>query len=286
MRFHLVVNLHRPDAIEAACDTARWLQSRGDEVAVDPDSGRLLDLPTVEPEHFGGADMVVAFGGDGTLIRAAHYASPVGTPILGVYYGRFGFVTQCQGSDVRQCIDEFIAGRASLETRMMLRAELVRGSNSVAELHSLNEIVMQRSVTGRMMTFEIVINGHHVASYPADGVIVCTPTGSTAYNLSAGGPLLEPTVKAIAISPLAPHTLSARPLILRPDSEIRLRVRSEGDSVLSVDGQTRLHLLNGDEVRIGISDRVTNLIAMDRNDFLRKLGQRLFFSQSMYGDKP
>jgi NAD+ kinase len=156
----------------------------------------------------------------------------------------------------------------------------------VATLHSLNEIVTQRSVTGRMMTFEIAIDGHQVANYPADGVIVCTPTGSTGYNLSAGGPLLEPTVKAIAITALAPHTLTARPLIVRPDSEIRLRVRSEGDSVLSVDGQTRLHLLNGDEVQITESERVTNLIVLDRQDFLRKLGQRLFFSQSMYGDQP
>ncbi|HEY0865982.1 MAG TPA: NAD(+)/NADH kinase [Fimbriimonas sp.] len=286
LRIHLVVNGHRPDAIEAAAECAARLQANQAFVGVDSDSGRFLPLPVVDRSEFGRAEVIVAFGGDGTLIRAAHLASETGTPILGVYYGRFGFVTQCRGEDVACCLEEYLSGQAPIERRMMIRADMMRGGQSVAALHSLNEVVIQRSVTGRMMTFDIDVDGYQIASYPADGVIVCTPTGSTAYNLSAGGPLLEPMVQAFALTALAPHTLTARSLVLRPEAEIHLRVQSDGDSVLSVDGQTRLHLLSRDEVRVTRSERVTNLIVVERQDFLKKLGQRLFFSQSMYEDRP
>lgn len=265
-------------------ECAKWLHSNTIDVGVDIDSARFLPLPVVQPQEFGIAEAVVAFGGDGTLIRAAHLASELGTPVLGVYYGRFGFVTQCRGDQVACILEEYLEGRVPTESRMMIKSVLMRGSNRVATLHSLNEVVMQRSVTGKMMTFEIDVDQCRIANYPADGVVVSTPTGSTAYNLSAGGPLLEPTMQAFALAALAPHTLSARPLVLRPEAEIRLRVQSDGDSVLSVDGQNRLHLLNGDEVIINRSERVTNLMVVEKQDFLIKLGQRLFFSQSMYGE--
>lgn len=227
---------------------------------------------------------MVSFGGDGTLIRAASLAAEFGTPVLGVYFGRFGFVTQCQPDQVEITLRSFFANECTYEERMMLQAELVRGGQTVAVLHALNEIALQRSITARMMSFSVEVDKHFLTSYPADGFIVSTPTGSTAYNLSAGGPILDPGVHAFILTAIAPHTLSARPLVMRPDSDVILRVVTEGDSILSVDGQGRLHVLNGDEVRVRRSPRVTRLICVQENDFLVKLSERLLWSQSLLGN--
>lgn len=226
---------------------------------------------------------MICFGGDGTLIRAADMCSEFGTPILGVYYGRFGFVTQCQGTELGSCLSEFFDGKARFEDRMMLQTELLRGGQVVATLHALNEMALQRAVTARMMVFSVEVDGHFLTSYPADGIIIATPTGSTAYNLSAGGPILDPQVHAIILTAIAPHTLSARPLVLRPDSQVQMTVKTTGDAILSSDGQTRLHLLSGDSVRVTRSPRVTRLMSVDQDDFLTKLGERLFWSQSLLG---
>jgi NAD+ kinase len=279
----MLVNSRRPDAVEAARDASHWLKDRGVEVGADVESAPLLHVPPITPPDFADCNLVVTFGGDGTLIRAAHMCSEKGTPILGVYYGRFGFVTQCTSRDLTHCLSEFLADRGSTEARMMLQVDLLRGGRSVATIHSLNEIVLQREVMVRMMTFELLVNGKSLTSYPADGILVATPTGSTAYNLSAGGPICDPHVQALVLTALAPHTLSARPLILNPESEIVLKVSTDGDAVLSADGQVRLHILSGDEVRIIRSPRMTNLLTVEKDDFLHKLSDRLFWSQSIIG---
>jgi NAD+ kinase len=281
LRVHLIANVHRKDAIAAVADAASWLTTGGHTVGFESETARELNGLRIGPEEFSACDVVVAFGGDGTLIRAAHLCSERGTPILGVYFGRFGFVTQCNPQDIRPALDRFFKGEAHLDERGMVAAELLRGGNPVTKLHALNEVVLQRAVTARMMTFRVWVDGHRVTSYPADGVLVSTPTGSTAYNLSAGGPIMDPNVSAIMLTAIAPHTLSARPLILRPESEIRLKIMSDGDAVLSVDSQTRLHILAGDEVRVTQSTRVTNLITVHDADFLMKLNHKMFWSKGL-----
>jgi NAD+ kinase len=284
LRIHLLVNVYRADALQAALEAAEWLRVRQVDVFVDPDTAKHLPvLESVELSEFGDCDLIVAFGGDGTLIRAAHLTEDRGTPILGVYYGRFGFVTQCTGPGLIECLDHYLAGTVRVEKRMMLQADLLRAGATVATIHALNEAVLQRAVTARMMTFQVAVDGHVLTSYPSDGVVVSTPTGSTAYNLSVGGPILDPGVEALILAALAPHTLSARPLVLRGDSAIELVIKSRGDAVLSVDGQTRLHILSGDVVRVSKSPRVTHLVSVQQDDFLVKLGQRLFWSQSLIG---
>jgi NAD+ kinase len=282
-RVHLLVNIHRADAVDAARQTTDYLRKRQIAVGADHDSAAALEVEGKDFEQLGDADLVICFGGDGTLIKAAHASSLRGTPILGVYYGRFGFVTQCRSEEIGACLSQFLDGAARLEERMMLQTELLRGNQVIATLHSLNEMVLQRSVTTRMLTFRVEVDGQPLTRYPADGVMVSTPTGSTAYNLSAGGPIMDPGVQAMILTALAPHTLSSRPLILRADSEIKLDVETRGDAVLSADGQTRLHLLTNDQVRVTRSPRVTRLVNVEQDDFLKKLGQRLFWSQSLIG---
>lgn len=283
MRAHLLVNHQRKDALDAARAARDQLRAAKVGVGCDPESAGLLECEAVPADAFAKCDLVISFGGDGTLIRAAHWCSERGTPILGVYYGRFGFVTQCTEDQIAPCIRRFLDGSARFEERMMIQTDLLRGGKSVATIHSLNEMVVQRAVTVRMLTFGVRVDGNELTTYPADGVIVSTATGSTAYNLSAGGPILDPRVRGLLLTALAPHTLSARPLVLHSDSEVHLTLQSEGEAVLSADGQARLHLLSGDEVRVRKSPRLTRLMTVHPDDFLRKLPQRLFWSQSILG---
>lgn len=286
MRIHLLVNIHRPDAIAAAKVAVDWMRSHLVEVFADRESAEAVGLAPVPNEAFAEADLVVSFGGDGTLIRAAHLCSDRGTPILGVYYGRFGFVTQCDGPELGACLSAFVDGQHVIEPRMMIQADLSRQGKTVTTVHALNEVILQRSVTVRMLTFEVAVDGLDLTTYPADGVMVSTPTGSTGYNLSAGGPILDPKLQCLGLTALAPHTLSARPLVLSAESVIRFRITVEGDAVLSADGVTRLHLLSGDEVVVKRSPRLTNLVSLDKHDFLVKLNERLFYGQNLLGRRP
>lgn len=281
MRINLLANTHRTDAVEAATDAAGWLRERKMTVGADVDTAARIGVKALPDDEIGCADLVVCFGGDGTLIRAAHLCSERGTPILGVYYGRFGFVTQCTQGELGACLSAFFDGHAEFEERMMLQADLIRGGQVVSTLHALNEMVMQRATTARMLTFEVNVDGNHLTTYPADGVIVSTPTGSTAYNLSAGGPILDPRLQGLIVSAIAPHTLSARALVLLGESTIHVRLQNAGDAVLSADGQSRFHLLSGDEVKVTRSSRVTKLLRVDKDDFLIKLGERLLWSQGL-----
>lgn len=285
MRIHFLVNRNRLDAVQAACEAIRFVQQRGASVATEHEAAELLGIDGLSRHELGDADLMITFGGDGTLIHAADFCSDHNTPILGVYFGRFGFVTQCLPNEVGASLSEFFDGTANYESRMMLQVELVRAGTVVATLHVLNEVTLQRATTARMLSFEVVVDNHFLTAYPADGVILCTPTGSTAYNLSAGGPIIDPRMECVTLTALAPHTLSARPLVLRPDSVVHLRVQSDGDAMLSADSHTRLHILSGDTIRVLRSPRVTRLMSVDREDFLAKLSERLLWSQSILGSQ-
>ena len=279
MQVHFLVNTFRPDAVQAAKDAAKLLQKRGVEAFADIDSAKEVGLEAVSMDSFGDASLVLAIGGDGTLIRAAHLIGSLQTPIMGVHYGRFGFVTQVLPEQFEQTLNRFLDDECEVERRMMIQTELVRDKEVVATLHSLNESVVQRSATSRMLTFDVHVDGDVVSRYPADGVMVSTPTGSTAYNLSAGGPVVDPRLEAMVMTAILPHTLSARSLILRAESEVEIKVESREDAVLSCDGHSRLHLLSGDFVRVTKSERYVNLICVSKHDFFEKLADRLQWSQ-------
>lgn len=275
----ILVNVHRADAVEAARRAASWLASRGHQVGVERESAAYTHLEPFSPAQLLECDLMICFGGDGTLIRASHLCAVKGIPILGVFYGSFGFVTPCEPDDMEAALERFEAGDAQLETRMMIQAELIRGGQVVTALHLLNEAVVQRAATARILTFEVRVNGHLIAKYPADGVMAATPTGSTAYSLSAGGPIVDPRMEALLITAVMPHILSARPLVLPADSSVEIDVESSrehpGGAVLSCDGQSRLHLLHGDKVRVTRSPRVTRLVKPLGDDFLEKLADNL-----------
>lgn len=283
--FQLFVNAHRSDAISAARRTARFLHERGVRVGVEEEIAVQTGLDIIPLDETGKADLAICFGGDGTLIRAAKLCAPYSTPILGVYYGRFGFVTQCNPSEVGAAISSFLDGKALIEERMMVKATLRRGNKEIASLDALNEAAVQRAATTRMLDFEIFVDGVFLTRYPADGVVVSTPTGSTGYNLSAGGPIVDPGIQALILSAIAPHTLSARALVLHPEAEICVRIETRGDAVLSCDGQTRLQMMSGDIVTIGRSELVTRLVSVEPKDFLNKVSERLLWSREDQDDE-
>lgn len=279
MHIHLLVNLFRTDAAQAALDTVALFKDRNVQVSGEPDTAEELGIDAVPIESFGDADLVLAIGGDGTLIRASHLIAGRKTPIMGVHYGRFGFVTQVKAPQLKETLNMFLEGQCNIENRMMVRTELVRGNETIATLHSINEAVVQRSATSKMLTFEVQVDGAEVSRYPADGVMVATPTGSTAYNLSAGGPVVDPRMDALVLTAIMPHTLSARSLVLRASSQIEIKVESREDAILSCDSHSRLHVLSGDFVRITQSERRTKLVSVNEHDFFDKLSDRLQWSQ-------
>lgn len=280
MRVHAIVNIYRPDAIQIAKEVLDWLRTKSIEVGSDLDSAGNLDAPGVPSSMLADCDLLISFGGDGTLLRASHICAEKGTPILGVYFGRFGFVTQCHPPEVYAALGQFLDGQAEIEDRMMLETHLFRENRIIAQLHSLNESVVQRSATTRVLTFDVYVNGGVIAKYPADGVMVATPTGSTAYNLSAGGPIVDPKINALLVTSIMAHTLTARPLVIQPDAEIEINIETRGDAVLSCDGQSRLHLLSGDKIKITRSPRITRLITVDPMDFYAKVAERFSWNRS------
>lgn len=280
MRVHFLVHMHRTDAQDAARRAASLLRQHDVSVATEPDAAPLLGIDRIPLDQFAECDLAITFGGDGTLIRAAHYCSERGTPVLGVYYGRFGFVTPCHPNEIGAAISAFLDGKSRVEERMMIQASLIRNGREVATLHALNEATVQRAATTRMLDFEILVDGKFLTQYPADGVLIATPTGSTAYNLSAGGPIVDPRVSALILSAITPHTLSSRSLLFNPESTIEISIETRGDAVLSCDGQSRLQMLSGDRVRVTRSPRKTRLVTIDDKDFLTKLTDRLLWSRA------
>jgi NAD+ kinase len=276
-KVHFLLNLQREDAVESALSTAKWLCEHSVSYAFDAESAAALGQPAVKLEALGECALVVTFGGDGTLIRGAAFCSERATPMLGVYFGRFGFVTQCEPHEVRSAIRQFLDGESEIDSRMMLKGELVRKGKVVATLHALNEVAVQRSISTRAMIFGVNVDWEEITSYPADGLLVATPTGSTAYSLSAGGPIVDPRVQGMILTPITPHSLGARPLVLSPESRVELTVKVQGDAVMSGDGQWRLNMLTGDHVVVTRSERVTRLVQVDRVDFLTKLRTRLMW---------
>ena len=285
MRVNMLVNTLKPEAVAGAAAAVKFLKARSVEVGSTPDCSSLIDALPVSRDKLAAADLVTTFGGDGTVLHAAQLCSELGTPILGVHFGRFGFVTLCAPNQVPEYLGSFLEGKGFFDERMMLRTDLIRSGSVVTTLHCLNETVMQRSSSGTMLNVRVSVNGLELTSYPADGVMVSTPTGSTGYNLSSGGPILHPGLNAMILTAVSPHTLSARPLLLETSSTVSLELQTSGDAAISVDGMSKIHLFQDDRVDVTKSSRVTKLFAMDHSDFLRKLSDRLFWSKGMnYGN--
>ena len=258
-----------PDALSAMAEAAAHLDAHGCAPVLEAESARRAGLDatwaSTPRESLGrDVDVVIAFGGDGTLLDAASAVahSAYDAPLVGVNLGRLGFLTEVGRSDLLPSLDRLLAGQAEIESRLLVSGEIVRGGASAASHLALNDIVVTRGALARMIELDVEVDGQPVCHVKADGLIVATATGSTAYNLSAGGPIVHPSADVLVLTPIAPHTLTNRPLVLPATARILLRPSTDSrtDMIASFDGQHAVPLDRGDLVRIERAPRVLRLM--------------------------
>ncbi len=255
------------------------LTQRGYNVVVDPQTAVYLDgHPATERSAFAALApaFVIVLGGDGTLLAAARAVAKVDAPILGVNLGSLGFLTEVRLDELYSTLDALEAGATVRDARSMLGCRLLRGDKVMGEYVALNDVVITKSAIARMAEVDVAVDDLFVASYKADGVIVSTPTGSTAYSLAAGGPVLEPSVDAFVITPVSPHALTNRPLVVKDSAEISLTVGGvTEEAYLTVDGQIGVPLLQGDRVVCKKSEHRVQLLRASRRTFFEVLRAKL-----------
>lgn len=256
-----------PQAFAEAEAMSAFLKEKG----VEAPFGSLYDGDLRKRVKNGEFDMLIAVGGDGSVLRAGHLCAPSGVPILGVNLGRLGFLIQIERQEWREYFEKLLNGEAWIENRMMLRAEHIRSGESLSTANALNEVVVARGQNVRPIRLTASVDGRRLTSYAADGLIASTATGSTAYALAAGGPILPPELRNILLVPIAPHLSVDRAVVLSEGSSVSIVVNSE-NAVLSVDGQPPVLLMEDDHVNVTVADVTAQFVRFgDPGYFYRNL---------------
>lgn len=277
----LVGNSCDPRVSESMLILAAHLHGRQRRLMVE-DTVRVdfgtIPVTRVPPDKLGSeVRLIVAVGGDGTMLHAARLAAPAAVPVLGVNRGRLGFLADIGAADIDQRLDEILAGQYVQDRRAMLQAQLWRDGAVFNSCQALNDVVLQKWQTGRMLDFETWIDGRYVNTHGGDGFVIATATGSTAYALSCGGPILYPELDAVVLAPICPHTLSDRPIVVRSSAtiEVRLVERPDTDAHVTCDGAPLGDLLAGDRLIVKPSDAHVTLLHPSDHDYYRILRSKL-----------
>lgn len=277
MRFGMMVHTGKPEAIEFAKELVQFFERRGSALFTDTATAQLLGYPELgKAGYMASVDVVLVLGGDGTLLSAARLASSFGKPVLGINMGHLGFLTELDADEFQPALERVMAGDYAVEERMMIEGRLLRAGVEVACFRALNDVVVTRGTFARMINVSTFIDNHHVVDYKADGIIVATPTGSTAYSLSAGGPIIEPLLECLCITPICPHTLAARSVVARPEAHVRLELNSPGEEVmLTIDGQEGIPLESKDVVELVRAQVTAKFVKVSGRGFFDILNSRL-----------
>ena len=261
-----------------------WLAEHHYTVLIDEETSIYTNGPAVVPRSQMSSqalDLVVVLGGDGTLLAAARATATVDVPLLGVNLGSLGFLTEVPLAALYPMLEAIAQGRAAVEQRALMTCEVLRGEKVCGRHLVFNDVVLSKTALARLNTYDLFVDKAFVSSYRADGMIVATPTGSTAYSLSAGGPVLMPTVNAFVITPVSPHSLTHRPLVVPDSVQIEMVMRSgEEFAYLSLDGQSGLDLCGGDRVRCWRSEHKVSLFRTD-TDFFQVLRTKLKWGENV-----
>lgn len=261
----------RPELSKVLPELCSWLEDRGITVVVDRESQEYCRRDQVFDRQELGAqrpELALVLGGDGTLLSASRAVSQAGTMILGINLGTLGFLTERPLEDLYPALEAIEKGEYILDSRAMLSCSLARGDTRIAVHQALNDVVVSKSAISRLNYFELLVDGEFVSSYKADALIVATPTGSTAYSLGAGGPILKPDVDAFVITPVSPHGLTHRPVVVRDSVEIEIRVKTGNEEgYLSLDGQIGMPLRDGDAVRCAKAPYPAKLLRFQKTFF-------------------
>jgi NAD+ kinase len=278
-RVGFVIKPHAPGVEAVLRELVDYLGERGVASVLEDAAARKLGRARgvareALPEK---VDLVVVLGGDGTMLSVAHKAARAGVPVMGVNLGRLGFLTEIPVSEARPALDSVLAGEAEsvISPRRLIEARCRR------KVHlCLNDVVINKGALSRMIQIAVRIDGKEIAVLKADGVIVATPTGSTAYSLSAGGPIVQPWVPAVVLSPICPHTLTFRPMVISADSTIGLKLITDGEEVyLTLDGQRGAHLEKNDEVEVRASPLELKLVTSPKRNYFDLVKEKLGWAE-------
>lgn len=274
----LIINIYKKQPIALAREIIQWLEKRAIKVYLPSEESSALDLPSElsNDEIRTKVDCLLVLGGDGTLLRAARFSAGFNTPLLGINLGRVGFLTEVEVNEIYHYLEKLIQGSYTLEKRSMLHAVVKRENKVIHECFALNDIVINKGCFTRLITLSVFLEDEYIASYTGDGIIISSPTGSTAYSLSAGGPLVHPKLKVNIITPISPHSLYCRPAVIPPEDIIKVKVETlMTNAILSADGQASVELLNGDEILATQSKFYTNLIKFKDKSFFEIIRKKL-----------
>ncbi len=272
----------KEDICSVAPGLLDWLKQRGIEAVYDEETARCLDLKAGLPRAQIPArvDLIVVLGGDGTLLATARLLENRPVPILAVNLGSLGFLTEITLDEMYGALEAVLADRHRIEVRQQLAGEVERQGQVVARYWALNDIVLHKASLARILDFDVTIDGRFVSRIRADGLIVSTPTGSTAYSLSAGGPIVLPSVEAMVVTPIAPHMLTNRPLVIPGNSVVEVVAASPGEhAYVTADGQEGEELDSGSRVRLRVSDRKVQLVTSPNRDYFQVLRSKLHWGE-------
>ncbi|SEM34916.1 NAD+ kinase [Syntrophus gentianae] len=274
----IIANIRKDIALECSSGLKKWLQEQGTEVFLDAEIAAALgEKCGLERQTLAArADLLVVLGGDGAMLRASRSVRKFNIPIVGINLGTFGYLTEVNLNEMYPSLERILRGDYSTEERMMLDMEVVRDGQTSCEYTVLNDVVISRGSLTRIIDMETAVDGSYLTTFRADGLIISTPTGSTAYSLSAGGPIVFPSQNVIIVNPICPHTLTNRPIILPSSITINVKVWSEEEGVnVDLDGQESITLKSGDTLIVRKSRYVTTLVSSSNRDYLEILRSKL-----------
>jgi NAD+ kinase len=274
----IFAKVHDPRCLGVAVELVGWLERNGLTPLVESHLARHLgNAPGIDreliPDH---ADLVVVLGGDGTLISVARLIGDRGLPILGVNLGSLGFLTDITVDELYGVLENCLKGDYRTSGRMMLTAQIVRDGQLLSEYRVLNDVVINKGALARIIDMETMVNDAYLTTFKADGLIISSPTGSTGYSLSANGPIVHPELNCLVITPICPHTLTNRPIVINGDARISVTIMAENEDVLlTLDGQVGVELQYGDIVRVAQAEYRTRLVQSTSRDYFEVLRTKL-----------
>jgi NAD+ kinase len=275
----IIPNLNKPQSLETAEHLIKWIEDKGAKVLLNEITAnevRRPDLAMRTSDIYKNADFLIVLGGDGTLLSVARQVTWYGTPILGVNLGHLGFLTELELDNMYDGLDRIRQGEYREDRRMMLEATVIKNNMITDSFFGLNDVVITKGSFSRIIHLKTSINNRYIETYPADGLIISSPTGSTAYSLSAGGPILSPDVSGMVITPISPHTLNSRSIVISDKQVVKVEVvGSQTDVMLTIDGQQGYKLNSGDIVMVKKADMTANMIRLKDKDFYDILRTKL-----------
>jgi NAD+ kinase len=278
-RIGITSKAKKPEVREIVPPLVDWLRQRSIEVLIDKETGSTLDrLETcvTRNEMPSRVDLIIVLGGDGTLLATARVLNRKPVPLLAVNLGGLGFLTVITQEELYPTLEMVLAGDFRTERRVQIEAEVIRAGEVISSFLALNDVVLNKGAIARILDFDVRVDGQFISTYKADGLIVSTPTGSTAYSLAAGGPVIAPSVQAFIITPICAHTLSNRPIVLPDSAQIEVEVKTQRESVyLTVDGQVGIAVRSEDAVHMRRACSFVQLVQSPQKNYFEILRQKL-----------